>query len=333
MNFTKMADDKMNNNQNEEISLKEIINFLDANKLGILITILTFTIIGIIYAVTAPEMFSTKTIFVTKTGTQNSSSISNLATMAGLSLSTNSNNVDPSEYLDKVIFDKAFLLDILNKQWNYNGKVVFIDQIWKLPNDTTVKNSEYIYEMSKINYIRNNKVLNVTKDRKTGILTLVVNFSDPQLAYDINKFVILKLSEYLRNSIKSQAIEKRVFIETRIKEVKADLETSENKLLNFKERNVITSSPKIVLEAMRLNRDVTLNQEIYIQYQKQYELASIEEKDIQTLVQVIQSPEIPISRSKPNRKIIVLIFFTIGSFVGCLGSLFFRVGAESLKIE
>ena len=70
------------------------------------------------------------------------------------------------------------------------------------------------------------------------------------------------------------------------------------------------------LEEGRLRRKVTLNQEIYIQFQKQYELTRIEELDDQALVQVVKSAEVPIVRSKPKRKMIVIIFFIFGLFSG-----------------
>jgi len=63
-------------------------------------------------------------------------------------------------------------------------------------------------------------------------------------------------------------------------------------------------------------RNVTLNQEIFIQFQKQYELTRIEELDDQALVQVVKSAEVPIKRSKPKRKMIVIITFILGLFSG-----------------
>lgn len=156
----------------------------------------------------------------------------------------------------------------------------------------------------------------LSKIKKTGILTLTVNMPDPKLAYEMNVFTLNNLSNYIRNSIQSQIKEKRYFIEKRIQEVKCNLEASENALALFKERNIMSTSPKVVLEEIRLNRNVTLNQELYIQLQKQYELALIEEKDDQALIQIIKNPEIPLQRSKPDRKKILLIGTILGLMAG-----------------
>ena len=81
----------------------------------------------------------------------------------------------------------------------------------------------------------------------------------------------------------------------------------------------------MALEEGRLMRNVTLNQEIYIQFQKQYELTRIEELDDQALVQIVKNPEIPIVRSKPKRKVIVIFSFFIGMFSGAFLVLFINI--------
>lgn len=78
----------------------------------------------------------------------------------------------------------------------------------------------------------------------------------------------------------------------------------------------MASSPQVLIEEARLLRQVTMNQEIYIQFQKQYELARIEELDDQTLIMVVMKPEIPIFRSKPKRVKIVAVFLLIGITFG-----------------
>jgi len=137
----------------------------------------------------------------------------------------------------------------------------------------------------------------------------------------LNLFTLNYISNYIRKSLKSQAKEKRVFIEERIKETKNELTKAENALAKFKERNLVSQAPKVMLEEGRLRRQVTLNQEIYIQFQKQYELTRIEELDDQALVQVVKNAEVPVLRTKPKRKIIVVILFIVGFITGNLTSI------------
>ena len=154
------------------------------------------------------------------------------------------------------------------------------------------------------------------KNVETSILTLTSNAPDPQFAYDLNLFTINYISNYIRNSLKSQAKEKRIFIEERMKETKEELTKAENALAEFKERNLASNVPKVALEEGRLVRNVTLNKELYIQFQKQYELSRFEELDDQTLVQVIKSAEVPVLPKKPNRILIIVISVFSGIILG-----------------
>ena len=311
-------------NSYNEITMIDIIQFFWKYKIIIVLTTALTTVLAVVYCFLAKETFTTQTLLFTKTSNSSNPSFSNFASLAGITLG-GKNNVDPSDYLDKVIIDKWFLSSILNKKWKFKEDSLYLHQIWELEPDTTLPDWKYRYEMEKLEYVRAQQVITIKKDKKTGILSLIVKAPDPVLAYDLNLYIIEKISDYIRNSIQSQAKEKRMFIENRINEVKIDLENSENALALFRERNIASSSPKIILEEMRLTRDVTMNQEIYIQFQKQYELALVEEKDDQTLVQIIKNPEIPIYRTTPKRKEIVLLSCFIGFFIGGLIALPFHL--------
>lgn len=300
----------------EELTLIDIIQLLWFKKYIIIITTIVFTLLGVIYATFAKKVFTTNTIFVTKTANSSNTNLTSLASLAGISIGGSSGNVDPSDFLDQVIQDKYFLSKLMDKRWFFNGDSLLLEDIFEIKPDTTSDDWRYKFEKSKLDYIRKNNILNVIKDKKTGILTLTVNMLSPQLSYDVSNYVLERLSDYIRNAIQSQAKEKRTFIEERIQEVKTELQKSENSLATFKERNILSNSPKVALEEMRLTRAVTLNQEIYIQFQKQFELARLEELNDQTLLQIIKNPEIPIKKSKPKRSQIAILSFVLGIVTG-----------------
>lgn len=309
--------------QTDEISLVDLLLILWRGKFIIAVCTVLAVIGGVYYAMTAQEVFSTSVYFITKTGKGSSGgSLGQLAALAGVSLG-NSGNIDPSDYLDKVIQDREFIASLYSKKWIFNGDSASLEDILKIEKDTTISNWQYAYHMKQVETIRKNNLLKINKDPKTGVLTLITHMPDPQLAYDINQYTLGFLSEYIRNSIQTQAKEKRVFIEERLKEVKIDLRNSENTLTRFKERNLMSRSPQVMLEEARLTRQVTLNQEIYIQFQKQFEMAKIEELDDQTLIQVIKGAEVPIQRSKPKKKVLVIFSFIVGLVIGCGGAITF----------
>lgn len=308
----------------DEISLVDLLIVLWKGKWIIAACTLFVTVAGVIYALLAPEVFSTSSIFITKTGSKSTGNLGQLAALAGMSIGS-SGNIDPSDYLDKVIQDKSFIATLFERKWYCKGDSLPLETILKIEPDTTVPNWKYRYFMAKIESIRKGNVLSMKKDAKTGLLTLSTNAPDPQLAYDLNIFTLDYISFYIRNSIQSQAKEKRLFIEDRIKESIKVLEKSENALATFRGRNLMTQAPQALLEETRLSRDVAMNQELYIQFQKQFELARIEEMDDQTLIQVVLEAEVPVYRSKPKRKQVVLLSFFIGTIIGIVFVVMYRI--------
>ncbi|MBN1760975.1 MAG: hypothetical protein JW863_21790 [Chitinispirillaceae bacterium] len=304
----------------DEISLIDLVLILWKGKFIILSFTILATIGGFIYAIRAPELFSTSTIFITKNGSKGNGNLGQLAALAGVNLSSGG-DIDPSKYLGQVIQDKEFLAKLFDRKWFFKGDSILLDSILKIQPDTTLSHWKYAHFISKINTIRNSKIIILKTDAKTGLQTLSCNAPDPQLSYDLNDFTLDYLSSYMRNSLKSQAKEKRIFIENRIKETQNVLKSSEDTLAKFKARNFNTRSPYTILEEARLTRDADMNQQIYIQLKQQYELAKIQELDNQTLLQVVKSAEVPVLRSKPNKRLIVIVSFMVGVCIGVFTTL------------
>jgi uncharacterized protein involved in exopolysaccharide biosynthesis len=311
----------------DQISVIEILLTLWKQKLIITICVFFVTIIGIYYSYTIQNEYTTETKFVVKTSRNPGNSLSQIASLAGVSLG-GGGATDPSEYLKDVLEDHVFISGLYKNKWNYKGDSLHLDKILKIIPDTTVPNWEHIYYMSKIETIRKKRYFHIIKDSRNGIITLTVNMPDALLSYEINRYIIDYLSRYLKNYLQSQAKEKRQFIEKRIEEVKSDLLRAENQLASFREKNMMSSSPMVVVEEMRLTRQVTINQEIYIQLQKQYEITKMEELDDQSLVQIIKNPDIPAWRSKPKRFQIV----TISGFLGLLLGFSMALALNSVRL-
>lgn len=120
-----------------------------------------------------------------------------------------------------------------------------------------------------------------------------------------------------------KATANRKFVEARLEEVKKDLSTSENNLRLYLERNRLRLDPVTQLEEARLRREVMINQEVMIQLQKQYEMAKIEEAKDLPVLDVIDSPRIPVEKSRPKRVKIVLMGLMLGLFLGAMVALIF----------
>ena len=301
----------------DEITLSDIVLFLWDRKYAIIAITVLCAAAGVVRALIAPVKYQSVSRLITKSGSNNKSELAQMAALAGYSVG-GGGSTDLSEYLPEVIKDREFLLKILNRKWRFGDDSLLLEQVWEMEPDTTGEDWRHVYESRKVQALRGGDYVSLSKDAKTGLFTLKTLFSGPDLAFQINAYVLELLDQYVRSSLKSQAKEKREFIEKRLEEVKHDLAVAENVLANFKERNVGSVAPKVMVEEQRLQRKVMINQEVYLELQKQYEAARIQEKNDQPLIEVITRPEIPVDRASPKRRLIVMLSTLLGVFGGIL---------------
>ena len=98
--------------------------------------------------------------------------------------------------------------------------------------------------------------------------------------------------EYSNEVTNTKASEKREFIEGRIKQVKYELESSERKMIDLLQKNKDLSSPILLLEKERIERDITLFGQLYLSLSDKLESAKIDEKDTTSPIFVLDSPNI-----------------------------------------
>jgi uncharacterized protein involved in exopolysaccharide biosynthesis len=309
---------EINAEQNYTLSLKDSINSVWKNKWILLITTMTFLSISLVIALVTPRLYKCTSKIITRTNSNGSDNqLSGLAALAGVNM-YNGVTSQPSIYFPEIIQDYLFCKKVIEKKWPYKGASVNISDFWKFKVDTSRSNWKCLFEMGKINKLRHGGYIRVSEDKKTGLITLKTFFFNPEIAYQLNIFIFNMFEDYIQNNLKSQAKEKRTFIESRLSEINQELELSEKEFAKFKQENVANYAPIVAMNEQQLMRKLTINQEMFIQAKKQYEIARVEEKKDMPLMEVICRPELPISADEPNRKLILMFGFTIGLFFGLL---------------
>ena len=154
--------------------------------------------------------------------------------------------------------------------------------------------------------------------RASGLLLITVSAFEPKLAMDIVNEVIFRLKG-LTNSFRLNRLQqKESFIRNRLNTVKNDLAKSEDQLTKFRQKNRnIEFSPALMLSQERLVRDGEVQKEIYITLKNQYEIIQIEMVGMANYIQVLDEPELPLSRTSPSIKatgILIVFLATIFGF-------------------
>lgn len=297
----------------QEIDLREFfLTFWDQRIFILCVAALTVAVAAAMAFTAKPEYVSTSKFIGKNSSGAGNSQLSGLAQLAGFSL-PNAGAADPFDHIDVVMKNMDLVQKLIDKKWDYKGDSLTLVRIWEMKPDTTAANWEYAFNRKVANRIRK-QTFAITPEK--GLKVLTINALDPYLAYQMNQYLLGLINDYMINNIRSQATENRLFVEGRIQEIKAELAQSEEELKIFQMRNQERTSPPIALEYKRLLRNVSINEELFLQLKKQYELSRIEEKKDQPLIILVSKPEINLDRSKPNRKRALVI----GAFLGvCFG--------------
>ncbi|HEX9220559.1 MAG TPA: GNVR domain-containing protein, partial [Gemmatimonadaceae bacterium] len=164
---------------------------------------------------------------------------------------------------------------------------------------------------------RVNNLISVGVDNQTSIVTLSVDARYPVLAAAVANRLIDYLNDFNTRRRQSQARERRKFIERRIEDGQRELRSAEEDLRTFYERNRSwQQSPQLGFEEGRLRRQVDLRQQVFLTLSREYETARIEEVNDTPVITVIDAAVPPPERSKPRRKVIVLLALCLGGILG-----------------
>ncbi|MDR2554203.1 MAG: hypothetical protein LBC64_02135 [Fibromonadaceae bacterium] len=318
------------NTSNDDIDLSRLIARILRHKKVAIATAIVFFVATIAYLKITDKFYQTTTKFVYQSSAKQSGNLSTLAALAGFSVGSGSSD-DGSAYMEDIIKSKDFLSQFATREWfiadaNKTAdtlKPITLEKFWKIKIDSSVNNIEQHLQEAIIGKILKRKYIKYEQDKKTGIISLITQFEDTKLSYDFNVAIFEELNNTLLHKMRFKAAENRKFIEERLSEIKSDLSKSEEILLRFQQQNRSWNDPSIQLQESRLTRDVTINQELALQLQKQYELAKIEEARDMPLLDVIESPRRALIHFKPRLKLGLAIGFAGGIILGLLSALGF----------
>jgi uncharacterized protein involved in exopolysaccharide biosynthesis len=164
-------------------------------------------------------------------------------------------------------------------------------------------------------------LISVSVDRLTGIVTLNVDSRYRELAAAVANKFIEYLNEFNTQTRQSQAHERRRFIEGRMQSAEQELRRAEEDLKTFYQRNrTWQQSPQLLVEEDRLRRQVQLRQEVYLTLNREYETARIEEVNDTPVITIIDRAVPPQKKSKPKRRLMVILGFVLGAMMGVFGA-------------
>ncbi|MDB3938394.1 Wzz/FepE/Etk N-terminal domain-containing protein [Flavobacteriaceae bacterium] len=360
-----MKDNHANSYNNLEEDSIDIIGLLKKvwpdRKLVIKVTVLFF-IIGCIVALLSPVVYTAQTTFVPQVSEDQMSTskggLGSLASLAGINLnqvaSTSDSYLSPMLY-SKLAESEEFALNIINeeiinsngnkltiKEYLLSNKSLFdfnpIEFIKKytiglfLNNETEKGNSDVIKGFNFLSeedfsLIKNfKKKFTIELNEKEGFLKVI--------ASDKNAFISTQLVKIITKNLQSRIIELRTNkIKERLEYSKeqyqlkqGEFDFLQKKLAEFKDSNKNISTARFMSELQKLESEYQLQQNILINLASEFNNNKIKLNKNTPIFSVIDEASVPNEKSKPKRKIIVIIWV----FLGLILSIGFILGKEPI---
>ena len=211
----------------------------------------------------------------------------------------------------------ANFVDVLNSRWLkeqlLQTEFLYHARAWRFGAERLEKGTLYTYVDEK-NMDRAVKelgtILSASRDLKSKVITLSAETKSPELSQLIVQRAEKLLEVFLQEKGRTRGGAKAAFAEARLKDSRREMDEAEDAFRHFLEgnRNFQTSAdPSVRLKGSRLETELRLRQQLVTAIAMNREQALLEEKNDIPILNVLDSGNLPIDKSKPSRSIIVLL--------------------------
>ena len=252
------------NDFDDEIDLRELFYVLLEGK-WIIVSLTAFvSIIGVIYSLSLPNLYQSKTMLVPVNSSSGISgalgNYSGLAGLAGISLPSGGDEGNSAKAIQKIsslsffennILPNIYLPDLMAiKSWNSKTNIVAFDEsIYDTSNNTWIR--DYSYSQQQIPSAQESfKVfttehLTLSEDQKSGFITLSIKHQSPFVAKQWVELVVNEVNAFYRQKDKLESEKAVSYLNqqismtglSEIKQVLAQLLQEETKKLTLIEAN------------------------------------------------------------------------------------------------
>jgi uncharacterized protein involved in exopolysaccharide biosynthesis len=153
-------------------------------------------------------------------------------------------------------------------------------------------------------------------DEETGLMTISVTAEGPRLAAGLTQSFVSNLTTRVRE-IRTKKVRRRLqFVKQRFQEAEQELERAEDQLATFLERNQNPTTATLQFRRDRLQRQVSFKEQLYSELQSQLTQTRLDLQRRQPVVTVVETPVPPIESSGPRRLFIIVIGIFVGGVLG-----------------
>lgn len=168
-------------------------------------------------------------------------------------------------------------------------------------------------QMGIVNNLRERITVEVSQG--TGVITYSAELPDPQAAAEISRIGIRLLKEQVKEYRTQKAQKNLEFVQEQLNKAQIRFEEAQQKLAEFRDSNVNLATAKAKSREQELQSKYDLTFNLYNTLSQRMEQAKLTLQEETPVFTIIQPVSVPLHKSSPNRKLILLISLVLGIIV------------------
>lgn len=335
-----MSNDNISNKlTGQQLKVMEWAKLVWKSRITLLIVIIVSCLIGLMIALFSPKEYKSWTTVVPQTSNSASklSGMSSLAAMAGFNLDLSSGEeLSPAIY-PQIVGSVLFQLELMNTSFyieEAEKPVTLYDYYTKYAKKSLMQkikdlfnNEEKVKKRDKNRPVfltgQEEKVCEILQkqvtinvDVKNGYITLYSSFPEAELSAEVADKARELLQKYITEYKIKKAKDKLLFIEERYQEKKSEFYKAQRNMAYFNDQNKYLSNSVSSIEGERLKSEYSIALSVFNELSKQLETAKIQVKEDTPVFSVIQPAKVPLKKTKPNKMLIMTVWFFLGIVLG-----------------
>jgi uncharacterized protein involved in exopolysaccharide biosynthesis len=298
----------------QEISILAIATTLLINRWRVARWMFVGAVIAALFVFLRPALYRASTSFLPQ-GTETSrSGLASLAGQFGLSLPAGNQSLSPEFYstlLKSRVLLQQIARDTLAVRELGGRRTPFLD-LFDIPDGPVARREE-----QGVRTLRN--LVGVSVARNTGVVELSVTTRWPSVSLAIATSLVDKVSNFNQQTRQGQAAAERRFVEGRLGVARAELRAAEDRLQAFLQTNrEFARSPELNFQRDRLQRDVTLQQQVFTSLTQSLEEVRIREVRDTPVITVVEAPAVATLAEPRQRLTHLLLGLLLGGAFGAV---------------
>lgn len=308
----------------DEISLWEVLAVLLRRRGTIVAATLLCAAAAVAFTLMRADEFTTQASFRPQGSEASSSQLLALAGQFGVNVPgmMGSEELSPAFYSD-LLLSREILHRVASRSYQVEGLgTMSLTDLLEIEEDT-----EELRVEEAIEQVRDNLVA-IQTGRESGILTIEVTTEWPDVSKAMADRLLDEIQVFNLETRRSQAMLERVFIETRVDSAQAVLLDAEAAMEAFLQANRrYEDSPELAFQQERLQREISLRQQVYTGLVQALDEARISEVRDTPVITILQAPFIP---PGPDDRSLFLAL-ALGLVLGGMGGVVLAFVVEALR--